>query len=67
MTTRDNPPDGGRDAHLLDPAVNTVVAIRSHEKAGFRPVAVMRAYERDVGGNGWHDGLLMELIAGQQG
>jgi hypothetical protein len=23
----------------------------------------MRRYERDAGGRGWHDGLLMELVA----
>jgi aminoglycoside 6'-N-acetyltransferase len=28
-------------------------------------VGVMRSYERDVDGEGWHDGLLMELIAGE--
>lgn len=32
-------------------------------KAGFRRVGVMRSYERDVGGAGWHDGLLMDLTA----
>jgi hypothetical protein len=26
----------------------------------------MRSYERDVGGDGWHDGLLMELIAREE-
>ena len=31
--------------------------------AGFQAVGVMRRYERDVDGTGWHDGLLMELIA----
>ena len=49
----------------IDPAVDNAGAIRSYEKAGFRQVGVMRAYERDVGGDGWHDGLLMELIADQ--
>jgi hypothetical protein len=23
----------------------------------------MRSYERDVGGDGWHDALLMELVS----
>jgi hypothetical protein len=27
------------------------------------PVGVMRAYERDVDSDEWHDGLLMEFIA----
>jgi hypothetical protein len=26
-------------------------------------VGVMRAYERDVDAEGWHDALLMELLA----
>jgi len=24
----------------------------------------MRSYERDADGDGWHDGLLMELVEG---
>jgi aminoglycoside 6'-N-acetyltransferase len=47
----------------IDPAVDNVVAIRCYEKVGFRRVGVMRSYERDVDGDGWHDGLLMELLA----
>jgi aminoglycoside 6'-N-acetyltransferase len=31
---------------------------------GFRTVGVMRQYERSADGN-WHDGLLMELLAGE--
>jgi len=26
-------------------------------------VGTMRQYERDADGDGWHDGLLMELLA----
>jgi aminoglycoside 6'-N-acetyltransferase len=37
-------------------------AIRAYEKAGFRPVGVMRQSERLPGGD-WHDGLLMDLLA----
>ncbi len=47
----------------IDPAAANAAAIRAYEKAGFRPVGIMRSYERDVGGAGWHDGLLMELLA----
>lgn len=54
--------DRGHHRITIDPAVDNAAAIRCYEKAGFRPVGVMRAYERDVGGGGWHDGLLMELI-----
>jgi len=33
---------------------------------GFRAVGVLRAAERDTGGDGWHDSLLMELLAGEE-
>jgi aminoglycoside 6'-N-acetyltransferase len=54
----------GRGHHRLtiDPAVANIAAIRAYEKAGFRPVGVMRRYERDTSGEGWHDGLLMEFL-----
>lgn len=47
----------------IDPAIDNVAAIRCYEKVGFRRVGVMRSYERDVDGAGWHDALLMELLA----
>jgi aminoglycoside 6'-N-acetyltransferase len=47
----------------IDPAVANAAAIRAYEKVGFRRVGVMRQYERDVDGEGWHDSLLMELLA----
>ena len=53
----------GHHRITIDPAVENSAAIRAYEKAGFRRVGVMRAYERDAGGGGWHDGLLMELLA----
>jgi aminoglycoside 6'-N-acetyltransferase len=53
----------GHHRITIDPAAANVAAIRAYEKVGFRAVGVMRAYERDVGGDGWHDGLLMELLA----
>jgi aminoglycoside 6'-N-acetyltransferase len=52
----------GHHRITIDPAADNAAAIRSYEKAGFRPVGVMRRYERDAGGDGWHDGLLMELV-----
>jgi aminoglycoside 6'-N-acetyltransferase len=30
---------------------------------GFRPVGVMRRYECDADGEGWHGGLPMDLLA----
>jgi aminoglycoside 6'-N-acetyltransferase len=52
----------GHHRITIDPAVANAAAIRAYEKAGFRRVGVMRKYERDAGGQGWHDGLLMELV-----
>jgi aminoglycoside 6'-N-acetyltransferase len=56
----------GHHRITIDPAAANAAAIRAYEKAGFRPVGVMRRYERDTGGEGWHDGLLMELLAGDE-
>ncbi len=56
----------GHHRLTIDPAAANRAAIRSYEKAGFRAVGVMRRYEREPGaGAGWRDGLLMELIAGE--
>jgi aminoglycoside 6'-N-acetyltransferase len=52
----------GHHRITIDPAVANAAAVRAYEKAGFRRVGVMRAYERDADGRGWHDGLLMELV-----
>jgi aminoglycoside 6'-N-acetyltransferase len=52
----------GHHRITIDPAAGNAAAIRTYEKAGFRAVGVMRRYERDVDGDGWHDGLLMELV-----
>jgi aminoglycoside 6'-N-acetyltransferase len=53
----------GHHRLTIDPAADNVAAIRAYEKVGFKPVGVMREYERDHDGAGWHDGLLMELLA----
>jgi aminoglycoside 6'-N-acetyltransferase len=52
----------GHHRITIDPAVENTAAIRAYEKVGFRAVGIMRAYERDADGQGWHDGLLMELL-----
>ena len=54
----------GHHRLTIDPAVANVGAIRSYEKVGFRPVGVMRQYERAPDGT-WHDGLLMDLLAAE--
>jgi aminoglycoside 6'-N-acetyltransferase len=46
---------------VIDPAAHNERAIRSCERAGFRRVGVMRAYEQSADGE-WHDGLLMDLL-----
>jgi RimJ/RimL family protein N-acetyltransferase len=55
----------GHHRVTVDPAAANAAAIRAYEAVGFKPVGVMRRYERDVGGEGWHDGLLMELLVGE--
>jgi aminoglycoside 6'-N-acetyltransferase len=52
----------GHHRLVIDPAADNAAAIRAYEKVGFRPVGLMRQYERLPGGD-WHDGLLMDLLA----
>ena len=47
---------------VIDPAADNAAAIRCYTKVGFRPVGIMRKYERGSDGT-WHDGLLMDLLA----
>jgi aminoglycoside 6'-N-acetyltransferase len=54
----------GHHRLTIDPAADNRNAIRAYEKVGFRPVGVMRQYERGPGGT-WHDGLLMDLLAAE--
>ena len=58
--------DRGYHRLTIDPATTNTAAIRTYEKVGFKPVGIMRRYERDASGSGWHDGLLMELLADEQ-
>lgn len=48
---------------VIDPAADNDPAIRCYTAVGFRPVGTMRRYERDADGVGWHDGLLMDMLA----
>ena len=54
----------GHHRLTIDPAAANVRAIRTYEKVGFKPVGVMRQYERGVEGT-FHDGLLMDMLAGE--
>jgi aminoglycoside 6'-N-acetyltransferase len=51
----------GHHRITIDPAAGNATAIRSYERVGFKPVGVMRRYERGDDGT-WHDGLLMDLL-----
>lgn len=53
----------GHHRLVIDPAADNEPAIRCYAAVGFRPVGVLRRYERDADGTGWHDGLLMDLLA----
>ncbi|HEX7276705.1 MAG TPA: GNAT family protein [Acidimicrobiales bacterium] len=54
--------DLGHHRLVIDPAADNGAAIRAYAKVGFRPVGVMRQYERGPDGT-FHDGLLMDLLA----
>jgi aminoglycoside 6'-N-acetyltransferase len=53
--------DLGHHRITIDPAAANRRAIRCYSAVGFRPVGVMRRYERGPDGS-FHDGLLMELV-----
>jgi aminoglycoside 6'-N-acetyltransferase len=46
----------------IDPAAHNLRAIKAYERVGFKPVGLMRMYERGPEGE-WHDGLLMDMLA----
>ncbi|MEA2844511.1 MAG: aminoglycoside 6-N-acetyltransferase [Actinomycetota bacterium] len=54
--------DHGHHRLVIDPAADNAAAIRAYAKVGFKPVGIMRRYERGADGS-WHDGLLMDLLA----
>ena len=53
--------EDGHHRITIDPAAHNARAIRCYEKVGFRPVGIMRKYERGHDGT-FHDGLLMDLL-----
>jgi aminoglycoside 6'-N-acetyltransferase len=54
----------GHHRFTIDPAAQNERAIRAYAAIGFKPVGVLRSYERAPDGR-WRDGLLMELLAAE--
>ena len=54
--------DRGHHRLTIDPAAANAGAIGCYTKVGFRPVGVLRRYERGLDGT-FRDGLLMDLLA----
>ena len=52
----------GHHRVTIDPAVANERAIAVYERLGFRPVGILRRYERAPDGT-WRDGLLMDMLA----
>ncbi len=52
----------GHHRLTIDPAADNEAAIRAYAKIGFRPIGIMRAYQRMPDGR-WIDGLLMDVLA----
>ena len=52
----------GHHRLIIDPAASNATAIKTYASLGFKPVGVLRRYERGPDGT-WHDGLLMDLLA----
>lgn len=48
----------------IDPAAHNTNAIKAYERVGFKPIGLMRQYERGTDGT-WHDGLLMDMLASE--
>ena len=56
--------EGGHHRLVIDPAASNTRAIRAYESIGFKPVGIMRLYERGPDGT-FHDGLLLDLLRGE--
>jgi aminoglycoside 6'-N-acetyltransferase len=54
----------GHHRLTIDPAADNERAIHVYERLGFSAVGIMRDYERGADGT-WHDGLLMDVLAGE--
>lgn len=51
----------GHHRIIIDPAVSNKRAVHVYERVGFKPVGVMRRYERLPDGS-FRDGLLMDML-----
>ena len=51
----------GHHRVTIDPRASNERAVRCYTSVGFKPVGVMRRYEKGADGD-WHDGLLMDLL-----
>ena len=54
----------GHHRLTIDPSAANERAIRAYRGIGFKPVGVMRQYERGPDGR-FHDGVLMDLLRGE--
>ncbi len=52
----------GHHRFVIDPSAANERAVRAYAAVGFRPVGILRRYERAPDGS-WRDGLLMDLLA----
>jgi aminoglycoside 6'-N-acetyltransferase len=52
----------GHHRFTIDPSAQNARAIKAYERLGFKPVGILRRYERNSDGAGFHDGLLMDLL-----
>ena len=52
----------GHHRFTIDPSLANDRAIRAYKAVGFKPIGVMRQYDRNPDGD-WEDGLLMDLLA----
>ncbi|MDX6258141.1 MAG: hypothetical protein QOJ11_4475 [Frankiales bacterium] len=55
--------DRGHHRLVIDPAADNAAAIRCYTAVGFRPVGILRQQEQNADGGGWHDALMMDLLA----
>ena len=54
----------GHHRITIDPAAANARAIACYARVGFKPVGVLRQYERSASGE-FRDGLLMDMLAGE--